>query len=46
MAKSQYQPAGNNQQLSDAQEVHYSREFKRADAAGGYRKQQVREAKQ
>ncbi|WP_084268764.1 YfhE family protein [Oceanobacillus damuensis] len=33
----QYQPA-ENKQLSDAQEVHYSKEFKQADIAGGFRK--------
>ncbi|RKQ30390.1 YfhE family protein [Oceanobacillus halophilus] len=40
----QYQPTVN-QQLSDAQEVHYAREFKKADIAGGYRKSEVIEAK-
>ncbi|RKQ28204.1 YfhE family protein [Oceanobacillus halophilus] len=40
----QYQPT-KNQQLTDAQEVHYSRKFKRADIAGGYRKSEVIEAK-
>ncbi|MFD1707964.1 YfhE family protein [Siminovitchia sediminis] len=32
MAKSQYQPA-RNLQLSDAQEVHYNKEYKKADKA-------------
>lgn len=42
----QYQPIkGNGVQLSDAQEVSYAKEFKRADIAGGYRKPKVREAK-
>ncbi|WP_188456965.1 YfhE family protein [Virgibacillus oceani] len=44
MRNSQYQPT-KNLQLSDAQEVHYTREFKRADIAGGYRKPRVKEAK-
>lgn len=42
--KAQYQPT-KNKQLSDAQEVHYSREFKRADIAAGYRISRVKEAK-
>lgn len=32
--------------MTDAQEVHYAREFKKADIAGNYRKPRVREAKQ
>lgn len=32
-----YQPT-KDIQLSDAQEVHYTKEFKKADIAGGYRK--------
>lgn len=44
MAKTQYQPT-DNVELSDAQEVHYAKEFKKADMAGGYRKPKVREAK-
>lgn len=44
--KSQYQPAqGEGNALSDAQEVHLAREFKRADAAGGYREPHVKEGK-
>ncbi|RLL41140.1 YfhE family protein [Oceanobacillus piezotolerans] len=39
----QYQPT-KNLQLSDAQEVHYTKEFKKADIAGGYRKSKAREA--
>lgn len=35
----QYQPT-KNKQLSDAQEVLYTKEFKQADQAGGYRKKQ------
>ncbi|MEC5424668.1 YfhE family protein [Virgibacillus sp. C22-A2] len=42
--RNQYQPT-KDKQLSDAQEVHYSRDFKQADIAGGYRKQRVKEAK-
>ncbi|MRH43667.1 YfhE family protein [Aquibacillus halophilus] len=38
--KAQYQPTKQvGVELSDAQEVHYSKEFKHADIAGGYRKQ-------
>ncbi|MBY7142330.1 YfhE family protein [Virgibacillus sp. NKC19-3] len=44
MPKTQYQPT-DNRVLSDAQEVHYAKEFKQADMAGGYRKPKVREAK-
>ncbi|WP_099156501.1 YfhE family protein [Virgibacillus ndiopensis] len=44
MRNSQYQPT-KHIQLSDAQEVHYTKEFKRADIAGGYRKPQVKDAK-
>jgi hypothetical protein len=44
MAKSQYQPA-KDQELTDTQEVHYSRDFKHADIAAGYRRQWVKEAK-
>ncbi|MFD1038331.1 YfhE family protein [Virgibacillus byunsanensis] len=44
MRNSQYQPT-KNIELSDAQEVHYSKDFKKADIAGGYRKQRVQEAK-
>ncbi|PAV30662.1 YfhE family protein [Virgibacillus profundi] len=43
MSNKQYQPT-KNIQLSDAQEVHYSKEFKHADIAGGYRKPHVNEA--
>ncbi|UOQ45812.1 YfhE family protein [Halobacillus salinarum] len=42
----QYQPIrGEKVELSDAQEVHYAKEFKQADIAGGYRKPRVKEAK-
>ncbi|SFE34812.1 YfhE-like protein [Lentibacillus persicus] len=44
MRKAQYQPA-QDQQLTDAQEVHFAKEFKKADIAGGYRRPNVREAK-
>ncbi|WP_404451168.1 YfhE family protein [Virgibacillus necropolis] len=44
MGKAQYQPT-KNKQLSDAQEVLYTRDFKQADMAGGYRKSKVKEAK-
>jgi hypothetical protein len=44
MRNTQYQPT-KNKQLSDAQEVHYSKEFKQADMAGGYRVPRVKEAK-
>ncbi|WP_430788716.1 YfhE family protein [Virgibacillus flavescens] len=44
MSRTQYQPT-KNKQLSDAQEVLYTKEFKKADMAGGYRKPKVREAK-
>ncbi|GGC78314.1 hypothetical protein GCM10007216_06060 [Thalassobacillus devorans] len=44
--KAQYQPVGGNGiDPSDAQEVHYAKEFKQADKAGGYRKPRVQEAK-
>ncbi|HLR03467.1 MAG TPA: YfhE family protein [Virgibacillus sp.] len=36
MRKSDYQPT-KDQQLADAQEVIYAKEFKKADIAGGYR---------
>ncbi|GAA0597443.1 hypothetical protein GCM10009001_12010 [Virgibacillus siamensis] len=44
MRKAQYQPT-KNKQLTDAQEVHYAKEFKHADIEGGYRKPRVKEAK-
>ncbi|WP_174615714.1 YfhE family protein [Virgibacillus ihumii] len=44
MRKTQYQPT-ENKQLTDAQEVHYAKEFKHADIAGGYRQPRVKEAK-
>ncbi|WP_088051073.1 YfhE family protein [Virgibacillus dakarensis] len=44
MRNTQYQPT-KNKQLSDAQEVHYTKDFKQADIAGGYRKPRVKEAK-
>jgi hypothetical protein len=44
--KTQYQPIrGEGVQMSDAQEVHYAKEFKQADIAGGYRKPKVKRAK-
>ncbi|HEX6922703.1 MAG TPA: YfhE family protein [Bacillales bacterium] len=44
--RTQYQPIqGEGYTLSDAQEVTYAGEFKRADIAGGYRKPRVRQAK-
>lgn len=45
MKNIQYQPT-KNKQLSDAQEVHYSKEFKQADIAGGFRRPRVNVAKQ
>ncbi|MFC3039318.1 YfhE family protein [Virgibacillus xinjiangensis] len=45
MAKAQYQPT-KNKQLTDAQEIRYAKDFKRADAAAGYRRQRVRAAKE
>ncbi|WP_347552158.1 YfhE family protein [Pseudalkalibacillus hwajinpoensis] len=47
MAKnSQYQPTHERGfSLSDAQEVAYTKEFKKADIAGGIRKPKVRRAK-
>ncbi len=44
MRKTQYQPT-KNKQLTDAQEIHYSKDFKQADIAGGYRQTRVKEAK-
>ncbi|MFD1416739.1 YfhE family protein [Oceanobacillus jeddahense] len=44
MRNIQYQPA-KKRDISDAKEVHYSKEFKQADIAGGYRKPRVNEAK-
>ncbi|SEQ76674.1 YfhE-like protein [Virgibacillus subterraneus] len=44
MRKAQYQPT-KNKQLPDALEVHYSKEFKKADIAAGYRRSRFREAK-
>ncbi|WP_083270706.1 YfhE family protein [Bacillus marinisedimentorum] len=42
----QYQPTDEKGfSLSDAQEVKYSHEFKKADIAGGIRKPKVRRAK-
>ncbi|MBH0229707.1 YfhE family protein [Halobacillus yeomjeoni] len=42
----QYQPIGGKyEDVSDAQEVVYAKEFKKADIAGGYRKPKVKEAK-
>lgn len=40
----QYQPV-NNKEMTDAQEVRYTKEFKQADIAGGYRKPRVKQAK-
>ncbi|GGJ90730.1 hypothetical protein GCM10007063_11660 [Lentibacillus kapialis] len=44
MRKTQYQPT-KGRQFSDAQEVHYTKAFKRADIAGGFRGPNVRDAK-
>ena len=44
MRNTQYQPT-KDKQLSDAQEVHYTKEFKKADIAGGYRKPKVKQMK-
>ncbi|MBM7599864.1 hypothetical protein JOC34_002232 [Virgibacillus halotolerans] len=44
MRNTQYQPT-KDKQLSDAQEVHYTKAFKKADIAGGYRKPRVKQAK-
>lgn len=44
MRNVQYQPT-QNRQLSDAQEVHYAKEFKKADIAGNFRKSHIAEAK-
>ncbi|UFT99790.1 YfhE family protein [Radiobacillus kanasensis] len=44
--KSQYQPTRTEgASLSDTQEVLYTKEFKKADIAGGYRRSQVKEAR-
>lgn len=43
MRSTQYQPT-KNKGLSDAQEVFYAKDFKRADISGGYRQQKVKEA--
>ncbi|MDL4840128.1 YfhE family protein [Aquibacillus rhizosphaerae] len=40
--KTQYQPTKKvGAELSDAQEVHYNKDFKKADIAAGYRKQRL-----
>lgn len=44
LKNSQYQPT-KNLQLTDAQEVHYAKDFKKADIAGSYRSPRVQEAK-
>jgi len=44
MRKTQYQPT-KNKQMSDAQEVHYAKDFKQADIAGAFRRPNVRQAK-
>lgn len=44
MNKTQYQPA-EDQQLTAAQEVRYSKDFKRADIAGGFRKKMIQQAR-
>lgn len=44
LKNSQYQPT-KDIQLTDAQEVHYTKDFKKADIAGNYRSSRVREAK-
>lgn len=44
MRNAQYQPT-KNKGLSDAQEVFYAKDFKRADISGGYRQQKIKEAR-
>ncbi|WP_246569892.1 YfhE family protein [Lentibacillus saliphilus] len=44
MPKAQYQPT-KFKQLSDAQEVHYAKDFKQADIAAGFRHERVKAAK-
>lgn len=44
LRNTQYQPT-KNKQLTDAQEVHYAKDFKRADIAGNFRQSRVRQAK-
>ncbi|HLS07918.1 YfhE family protein [Lentibacillus sp.] len=44
MRKTQYQPT-KGKQLSDAQEVHFTKDFKQADIAAGFRRPKVRDAK-
>lgn len=44
MRDTQYQPIPKRE-LSDAQEVHYAKDFKKADIAGNFRKSRVAEAK-
>lgn len=44
MRNTQYQPA-KKRDVVDAQEVHYSKEFKQADIAGGFRRPRINEAK-
>lgn len=39
----QYQPVAKS--MKAAQEIHYVKEFKQADIAGGYRKPKVKQAK-
>ncbi|MCT2534931.1 YfhE family protein [Aquibacillus koreensis] len=40
--KAQYQPTKRSGvDLSAAQQVHYNKDFKQADIAGGYRKQAI-----
>jgi hypothetical protein len=44
--KTQYQPTQENgHTVTSAQEVVFSKDFKTADIAGGYRKEKVRKAK-
>ncbi|TMN22549.1 YfhE family protein [Lentibacillus cibarius] len=45
MGNTQYQPT-KDIQLTDAQEVHFTKAFKQADIAGNFRRQKVKEAKQ
>lgn len=44
--RSQYQPHNENgHTLTDTQEVLYTKDFKAADIAAGYRRQKVRQVK-
>ncbi|HLR52123.1 MAG TPA: YfhE family protein [Candidatus Avamphibacillus sp.] len=45
MRNTPYQPT-KNKQLTDAQEVRYTKDFKKADIAGNFRRPRVQQAKQ